>query len=103
MAFNTISKKPGRHIAVADLANKKVTVFGKIIPSDNCYGPLWSPDGKQILFNIFVNADWQLGLIDADGREFRYLKKEATKSDPHYSACWSPDGRSIYVHDFQTL
>jgi len=103
LAFNTISEKPGRHIAVADLATKNVTVFGKIIPSDNCYRPLWSPDGKQILFNIFVDADWQLGLIDADGREFRYLRRGATKSGPHYSACWSPDGRSIYAHDLQTL
>jgi TolB protein len=49
VAFNTEADAktlpgPERHIAVADVASGKVTVL-KDIPSDNCFGPVWSPDG----------------------------------------------------------
>jgi TolB protein len=51
VAFNTEADAktrsgPERHIAVADLADGKVTVL-KNIPSDNCFGPVWSPDGSN--------------------------------------------------------
>lgn len=58
-AFNTegdAKNRPGpeRHIAVADVATGKVTVVPSI-PSDNCYGPVWSPDGKQLAFSIMTD------------------------------------------------
>jgi TolB protein len=54
VAFNTAGEaknRPGpeRHIAIADVASGKFTVVPNI-PSDNCYGPVWSPDGKQLAF-----------------------------------------------------
>src|SRR5205809_6624874 len=71
IAFNTegdAKNRPGpeRHIAVVDLANCKVTVL-KDIPSDNCFGAVWSPDGKQLAFMIMADKKWQLGLVNADG------------------------------------
>src|SRR6516165_11939957 len=52
VAFNTegdAKNRPGpeRHIAIADVATGKITVL-KDIPSDNCFGPVWSTDGSQI-------------------------------------------------------
>ena len=56
VAFNTegdAKNRPGpeRHIAIADVASGKATVLPNI-PSDNCFGPFWSPDGKQLAFSI---------------------------------------------------
>jgi TolB protein len=45
---------PERHIAIADVASGKVTVLPNI-PSDNCFGPVWSPDGKQLAFSIMAD------------------------------------------------
>jgi Tol biopolymer transport system component len=47
VAFNTegdAKNRPGpeRHIAIADVASGKVAVLPNI-PSDNCFGPVWSP------------------------------------------------------------
>src|SRR6266853_5310836 len=71
IAFNTegdAKTRPGpeRHIAIADIASGKVTVLPNI-PSDNCFGPVWSPDGKQLAFSIMADKAWQLGLVNADG------------------------------------
>src|SRR5262245_65118220 len=56
VAFNTegdAKNRPGpeRHIAIADIASAKTTVVPNI-PSDNCYGPVWSPDGKQRALSV---------------------------------------------------
>ena len=62
IAFNTegdAKNRPGpeRHIAVIDVATGKIDVF-KDIPSDNCFGPVWSRDGSQIAFYIMSEGDW---------------------------------------------
>jgi TolB protein len=85
VAFNTVAEaktRPGpeRHIAVADLSNGKATVL-KDIPSDNCFGPVWSPDGLKLAFSIMADKEWQLGLVNADGSGFRFVKNAALRSD----------------------
>ncbi|HJT81109.1 MAG TPA: hypothetical protein VJ719_07925 [Chthoniobacterales bacterium] len=105
IAFHTDSssdKDLVRHIAVADVATKKVTVFKKEIPSDNCQRAVWSPDGAHILFSIWSDADWHLGLVNADGSGFRYVKKSQNKNSL-WSYCWAPDGRGIYAQDLTNL
>ena len=105
LAFTHTAGKDGaeRHIAFADIATGKVTVFKNQIPSDNCFFPVWSPDGTQLLFNIYADNDWHLGLINADGTGFRYLKKAAPKNNSLWSACWAPDGRSFYVQNLSKI
>jgi TolB protein len=106
VAFNTDtggSKALDRRIALADAATGKATVFKKEIPSDNCQHAIWSPDGSQILFNLYTENDWHLGLINADGSGFRYLKKAPSKNSGLWSACWAPDGRSVYVQDLDKV
>ena len=54
VAFNTegdAKNRPGpeRHIAIADVASGNVTALPNI-PSDNCFGRVWSPDGNSSLF-----------------------------------------------------
>jgi len=100
LAFNTESNT--RFIAVADIATRKVAVF-KNVPSDNSYGPVWAPDGRKLLFNIFIGSDWDIGLVNADGSGFRVLKKAGPNSHSYFSACWMPDGQSLYCQDIENL
>lgn len=92
-----------RHIAVADVATGKAVIFKKEIPSNNSFRPVWSPDGAQILFQIFTGDKWHLALVNADGGGFRYVKKATATNDSFWSSCWAPDGRSIYMQDLDNL
>ncbi|HEY8669658.1 MAG TPA: hypothetical protein VIL63_02360, partial [Terriglobales bacterium] len=99
--FNTEEKQ--RRIAVVEVATKKVRVFHDEIPSDNCFGAIWSPDGHQILFNIWTDDKWHLGSIQADGSGFRYVRKSSGSSDSLWSTCYAPDGNSIYGQDLDRI
>ena len=107
IAFNTegdAKTRPGpeRHIAIADVASGKVTVLPNI-PSDNCFGPVWSPDGKQLAFMIMADKRWQLGVVNADGSGFGILKNPELNSDGLGGPEWSRDGKSIFCHDLDKL
>jgi len=102
LAFNTEDKSsPARHIAVADLATGKVTVF-KDVPSDNCFGPVWAPDSAKLLFYI-LDQNWDIGLANADGSGFRILKKAGPNGTSFFSACWMPDGQTLFCQDLENL
>jgi TolB protein len=107
VAFNTegdAKNRPGpeRHIAIVDVASGKVTLVPNI-PSDNCYGPVWSPDGKQLAFSIMADGAWQLGLVNADGSNFRIVKNADLKPDAFGAPEWARDGKSIFCHDLDSI
>lgn len=105
IAFTTVEKTGTsyvRHIAVVDLASGKTNVF-KDVPSDNAYYPSWSPDGTRILFTLRDKEVWDLALIDADGTEFRILKRGAQNRVTLYSPCWAHDGQSIFCQDMTKI
>jgi TolB protein len=107
IAFNTegdAKNRPGpeRRIAVVDLATGKTTVL-KDIPSDNCFGPVWSPDGKELAFMIMADEKWQFGLVNADGSGFRFLKNPELTSDGLGGQEWARDGKSIFCHDLDKI
>jgi TolB protein len=93
---------PERHIAVADVADGKITVL-KNIPSDNCFGPVWSPDGSKLAFSIMEEKEWHLGLVNADGSGFRFVKNAGLKSEAFGAPEWARDGKSIFCHDLDNL
>jgi TolB protein len=93
---------PERHIAIADVASGKVTVVPNI-PSDNCFGPVWSPDGKQLAFSIMTDNAWHLGLVNADGSAFRLVKNAELKPDAFGAPEWARDGKSIFCHDLDNI
>ena len=103
VAFNTIvASTPERHIAVWDVATGKVTIF-KNLPSENCYGPVWSHHGDQLAFQIRSEGHWQLGVIKSDGTGFRYLKKSVGDERDFYSFCWAIDDSSFFCQDLMNL
>ncbi len=103
LAYNTLSATgPQRSIAVVDLATGVSTVF-KDVPSDNAYGPLWSPNGTKVLFYILINNNWEIGVANADGSGFRVLKGAGPNNQYFFSACWMPDGKSLFCQDLTNL
>ena len=105
VAFNTVEKNDTtyvRHIAVVEIATGKTAVF-KDVPSDNSYYPTWSPDGKLILFTLRQNEVWDLALINADGTDFRALKKGDPNEVTRYSPIWARDGQSIFCQDMTNI
>lgn len=105
LAFNTedaSGKTLERSIAVADVATGKTTVLPNI-PSKNCHSPVWSPDGKQLLFQIYADKDWHIGIIGADGSGFRFVKRAEPDNHSFYSVAWAPDGKGFYCQDLETI
>jgi TolB protein len=107
VAFNTegdAKNRPGpeRHIAIAEVTTGKFKVVPNI-PSDNCFGPVWSPDGKQLAFSIMTDHAWHLGLVNADGSGFRLVKNAELKPDAFGAPVWARDGKSIFCHDLDNI
>ena len=93
---------PETHIAVIDIASRKVKIF-KAIPSSRCLDPVWSPDGKWIAFQSRrESTEWisDLAVVRPDGTGFNIIKKgEEPPKSAFNSPCWARDGRSIFYHD----
>jgi TolB protein len=107
IAFNTegdAKNRPGpeRHIAIVDTISGKVTVLPNI-PGDNCFGPVWSPGGKQLAFSIMANGAWHLGLVNIDGSGFRLVKNAELKPEAFGAPEWARDGKSIFCHDLDNI
>ena len=104
VAFNTQAEKtPERHIAIADVATGKTNVLPGI-PSDNSFGPIWSPDGSKLIFSTMANHEWRLAFIDADGSHFHYFEPKVKIGTAGLnSVAWTPDGESFYAQDLDTL
>ena len=107
VAFNTEGDAknrpdPERHIAIADVASGKVTVVPNI-PSDNCFGPVWSRDGNQIAFYIMSEGDWRIGVVKSNGSDFRFLKKAGPNNNSFWSMCWALQDHSFFCQDLTNL
>lgn len=55
------------------------------------FSAMFSPDGKQILFDEGTDSNFDIFVMDADGSNVRQL----THTGVDYNPAWSPDGRQI--------
>ncbi len=106
VAFNTVERTSEttyvRHMAVADVATGKVTVF-KDVPSENSYYPSWTADGKQILFTTRQHEVWDLAAINSGGTNFHVLKPGVQNEVTCYSPVWARDGQSAFCQDMTNI
>jgi TolB protein len=64
---------------------------------------MWSPHGKQVAFSITVDTAWQLGLVNADGSGFRFVKNAELRPEAFGAPEWSRDGKSIFCYDLDYI
>jgi TolB protein len=50
-----------------------------------------------------ADKEWQLGLINADGSGFRFVKNAGLKRDALGAPEWARDGKSIFCHDLDNI
>jgi TolB protein len=102
IAYTEPGKESIRHIAVIEVSSRKKVLF-RNLPSDNAYGPVWSHDGQRILFNIFTENHWRLGLIGVDGSGFQFVPAPPAVTQDLFSPGWATDGSSIFAQDLTNI
>jgi Tol biopolymer transport system component len=60
---------------------------------DELWGPTWSPDGSRIAFGSVRSGDYEIWVMDADGKNI--VNVTQSPSTWEYQPDWSPDGSEI--------
>lgn len=100
LAYTVYSKNGNRTIGIIDLTTKQKSLLHT--NSYNCYGPVWSPDGDYIAYNVFdeQKANWSIAVINiADGLPRVITKKQ----EQCYSPAWSNDSKSVITQDLDDI
>ena len=100
LAYTATDKQGERFIAVTDLNSKKKIIFNT--KSNNCYGPMWSPNGQYIAYNVFnvQNSSWSIAIIDSGNTSFKVLTASLPQS---YSPTWTADNKNIVAQDMEKV
>jgi TolB protein len=105
VVFTSVEQTGGtyiRRLCIIDIASGGQRVLSAI-PSDNVYYGAWSPEGNWIAFTMRTDGLWHLGLIKADGTDFKFIKKGEQDKVTLYSPCWARDGQSIFCQDITNI
>lgn len=81
----------------------KLDLTGKTIetlPSSVSYSPVYSPDGKQIIFISTRTGNAELYVMNSDGTGQKPLME--TGNEIAFWPLWSPNGKHILVETFDT-
>src|SRR5262245_4024437 len=99
IAFSTIGWGTGKtgpvmtsppRVCIIDADGRNLKHFDKL----NGVNPVWSPDGKRLLFTrLGQDFDADLCVADADGTNVRSLLKR--NAHPMVTGAWSPDGKLL--------
>ena len=60
--------------------------------TNSIYDPAWSPDGQKIAFLSYVNGNYEIYVMNADGSNVLRLTENNASDD---SPAWSPDSKMI--------
>jgi Tol biopolymer transport system component len=101
LAYTAYEKNENRHIEILDLNLRA----GYRLPIDNTnyYGPVWSPDGKYIAFNIWNGTHWDIGVIGSDKRDFKIITGCMHSPEELCLSSWSRDSKWIIIHDLDSI
>lgn len=92
-----------RLVEVIDLATNNVQTF-KDFGHAGQFGPVWSPDEKQLAFNFLVsNGNWQVGVVELATRGLKVPTKGLTNKADVYLGAWTAGSDSIVVHSLDDV
>jgi Tol biopolymer transport system component len=89
----------GRSIIIIDLESMKEIQLN--VKNDNYYGPSWSPDNQYLAFNIFINYNWTIGLVNSKNYGFTFVK--TANKFGLFSPTWIGDGKHFVCHDMRKI
>jgi TolB protein len=98
LAYTVNGKDSQRFIKIIDLTTKAITTLNT--QNDNCYGAVWSPDGKFIVYNADINNKWSIEVIGSNNDEPKVLSGKINDS---YSPEWLANSKSIAVQDMAKI
>lgn len=100
LAYTVNYPNGDRNIAIIDLTTKQKTVLNT--ESRNCYGPVWSPDGQYVAYNVFnpQKSNWLVAVIDAANTSYKVLTAQLEQS---YMPSWLADSKSVVVQNMDTV
>jgi len=101
VAFTINYKDGGRNIGIVDLNTKLRTQLNT--GSNNCFGPMWSPDGNYIAYQVFdqANSNWLIAII---GTQPDSQPKILTAQLPQcYSPTWAGDSKHVVTQDMTSV
>lgn len=90
-----------RRIGLMNLGTKQITILDS--NCHNCYGPVWSPDGKYLAYNAFTDNGWSIKYVVKENGHPVMLAKSVSMNDDKFSPTWSADSKKIVLHDMQAL
>ena len=64
----------------------------------NCYGPVWSPDGKYLAYNAMEGQQWNIKYINRESGHAAFITLHAGNLG-NFSPQWSADSKKIIVQD----
>jgi Tol biopolymer transport system component len=94
LAYTVNAKDGTRFIRVIDLNTKAKTTLNT--NNNNCYGAIWSPDGKWIAYNVEIDNKWTIAVIDVNNTGPKVL---GGKINDCYSPVWLTNSKGIVVQN----
>ncbi|HVV54051.1 MAG TPA: hypothetical protein VHC47_01930 [Mucilaginibacter sp.] len=100
VAYTAISANGDRNIGLINLNTRKKSLLNT--GSKNCYGPVWSPDGKKIAYNVFNDqtSNWAIAVIDVENGAPSVITAQLTQC---FMPTWLANSQNIAVQDMSAV
>ena len=101
LAYTAYSAKGDRSVEIINLSTKKRTPLHT--NCNNCYEPVWSPNGQYIAYSAFINKNWAIAIIDKDNKNMVIITRDLPSTSGYYSPAFSADSKKIILHNMETV
>jgi TolB protein len=98
-----------RRIALLDLDNDKTSILDSACT--NCWGPVWSPDGRYIAYDVYTHVggmfndnaigSWGIAVIGLEDRDTVIVSKNTSARFGSNSPAWSADSKKLIFQDLE--